>query len=217
MAATNLRDSVTVTRTKIWKGTFRLVVSDPDEYTSFPGRIESVIATSASADDKYTLASGLTDLGPTTTDGLTVRRTAELSDGIELDQRRTNLDEGEPDTWAMSCEATLRHTDLDNFGIAWEGGTQRTHAANGTHVAQHSLALDAPQEFTARMLFAVQEDPSNGNMRVFAFRDATPAVDSESVLGRTEATNLPLTMTLRADTSIDENSGQFGMIFEEDA
>ena len=108
-------DSITVTRTKVYKGAARLVVSDPDQLTSLPGALESVMNPSTPADGgtAYELASGWIDLGPTTEDGVTIRREAELDDGIPLDQRNTNLDEGEPEKWSMEMETfplTARET-----------------------------------------------------------------------------------------------------------
>jgi len=213
-------DAITVTRTKIYKGAARLVVSDPDLLTSFPGRLESVMNPAEPiTGTAYALATGWVDLGPTTEDGVTVRREAELSDGIPLDQRTTNLDEGEPEKWAMTAEATLMHTDLETIQKAWEGGTLRSYPEDAAHVAQHALDMDAPSAFTQRMAAFIQEDPhpDSEKLRVFVFRQTTPAVEgTEMNLQSKEATGLPLTLNLKADTSISEGSGQFGKIYEED-
>jgi hypothetical protein len=211
-------DRITVTRDEIYKGAARLVVSDPDVLTSFPGRLESVMQPSAPiSGTAYELASGWDDLGPTTEDGIAIRREAELSDGIALDQRKTNLDEGEPEDWSMEAESTLMHTSLENFQKAWQGGTLRAFAQDGSHVAQHALDLDAASSFTERMAAFIQEDPKSGKLRVFAFRTAIPQVDgSEVTLQSGEATGLPLKLKLKADPAISEGSGQFGKIYEED-
>jgi hypothetical protein len=211
-------DSITVTRDSIYKGPGRLVASDPDTLTSFPGALESIMnPASPVAGTAYALATGWIDLGPTTEDGIILRREAELSEGIPLDQRRANLDEGEPENWLMELETTLLHTDLDNINKTWEAGTKRTIAASGSNVAQHSLDLDAPANFTERMAAVIQEDPKSGKLRAFAFRNAIPQVDgSEMNIQENEATGLPLKLKLRMDESISEGSGQFGKIFEED-
>jgi len=216
--AEHMIDNVTVTRDEIYKGAARLLVSDPDSLTSFPGRLESVMnPASPVTGTAYALASGWLDLGPTTEDGVTIRREAELSDGIPLDQRKTNLDEGEPENWTMEAEATLLHTSLLNLQKGWEGGTLRAFTADGSHVAQHALDLDAPSSFTERMAAFVQEDPKSGKFRSFVFRAAIPQVDgSELTLQSDEASGLPLKLKLKADTSISEGSGQFGKIYEED-
>lgn len=212
-------DSITVTRTKVYKGAARLVISDPDQVTSFPGRLESVMQPSVPVSGTaYELTTGWSDLGPTTEDGVTIRREAELGDGIALDQRNTNLDEGEPENWSMELETTLLHTDLATFQIAWEGGTLRNHDADASHVAQAALDLDAPANFTERMIAAIQEDPasSSGKLRLFVFRKAIPQVDgSEVSLQSGEATGLPVTFKLKADETVSEGSGQFGRIYEE--
>jgi len=210
-------DSITVTRTKIYKGASRLMYAA--EGTSFPGVLEHIMNPAVpAAGVAYALDADWTDLGPTTEDGVTIRRSADLSDGIPVDQRQTNLDEGEPDNWTMELETALLHTDLDMFLIAWEGGNKRTiPAAGGTNVAQHSLDLDAPATFTERLLAVAQEDPKSGGLRIFAFRSVIPQVDgSEVVVQSGEASNLPLKFKLSADTTISEGDGQFGKIFEED-
>jgi len=206
---TKMIDSVTVTRSKIYKGASRLVVDDQTgTFSSFPGAFDSVMSPTT-----YVLESGLTDLGPTSEDGVTIRREAEVSEGIPIDQRESNLDEGEPEKWAMEAEATLLHTDLDTFQVAWEGGTKRTIAAP---TAQHSLDLDAPSVFTERMAFFIQEDVKESKLRLFAFRKAIPQVESEVALKGSEATGLPIKFRLKADETVAEGSGQFGKIFEID-
>lgn len=215
--AQHMIDSITVTRDSIYKGAGRLLVSDPDVLTSFPGRLESVMNPAApKTGTAYELVTGWTDLGPTSDDGVTLRREAELSDGIVLDQRVAALDEGEPERWQMQAEMTLMHTSLANFRIAWEGGLLRAFADDGSHVAQHSLDLDAPASFTQRMAAFVQEDPKSEKLRMFVFRSSVPQVDSEIQLRRQEATGLPLTLKLKSDETVSEGSGQFGKIFEED-
>jgi hypothetical protein len=207
---TQMIDAITVTRAKVYKGASRLVVDDgTGTFTSFPGALDSVMNPTT-----YVLQSGLTDLGPTTEDGVTIRREAELSEGIPLDQRQTNLDEGEPENWTMEAEATLMNTDLDTFQLAWEGGTKRTISAP---TAQHSLDLDAPSSFTERMAFFLQEDPKSSKLRMFAFRKAIPQVDGSEVnLQSGEGTGLPVKWKLKADETVSEGSGQFGKIFEID-
>ena len=211
-------DSITVTRANIYQGAARLVVSDPDLLTSFPGRLESIMKPATPiTGTAYELATGWTDLGPTSDDGVTIRREAELSDGIVVDQRNTALDEGEPDKWTMEAEANLMETTLENFQKMWEGGTLRAHAQDGSHVAQHVLDLDAPASFTERMAAFIQEDPSTGKLRAFAFRKTIPQVEgSEIALKSSEATALPLKLKLKSDETVSEGSGQFGRIYEED-
>jgi hypothetical protein len=206
---TKMIDAVTVTEAKIYKGAARVVISDPDEFTSFPGAFDTVMDPTT-----YELQSGLSDLGPTTEDGVAIRRTADLSDGIPLDQRETALYEGEPERWSMEAEVTFLHTDLDTIQIAWEGGTKRTIASP---TAQHSLDLDAPSTFTERMVFVIQESAKTEKLRMHAYRKAVPQVDgSEMAIKGSEATGLPTKFKLRADENVAQGSGQFGKIFEID-
>lgn len=216
--ATNLMDAISVTRTKIYKGACRLVYADPNIYTSFPGRLESVMQPSSPADagaTAYELVHGLYDVESTTEDGVVLRRVAELSDGIPIDQRAFALDEGEPESWDMEAECTLLNTSQEMLQVVWELGTLTAQTADATHVAAHRLSIGAPSTFTERMAFLIQEDPKSGKLRIFAFRQAKPQVDSELNLQKTEATGLPLTLKLDADPAITDDD-PFGCIFEED-
>lgn len=209
---TQMIDSITVTRANIFKGAARLLVSDPTTLTSFPGRFESIMNAST-----YALEDGWTDLGPTSEDGVTIRREAELSEGIPLDQRRTNLDEGEPENWSMEAEANLMETTLENIDKAWEAGTLRAYASDGSHAAQHALDLDAPGSFTERMAAFIQEDPKTDELRVIVFRKMVPMPDgTELSMQKGEASGIPFKFRLKADESISEGSGQFGRIYELD-
>lgn len=205
-------DSITVDRDTIYKGAARLVYSDPDTVTSFPGRFESVMNATT-----YALEAGWTDFGATTEDGVTVTREAELSEGIPVDQRRSPLDENEPENWNMAAEATLLDNSLTNIALVWEAGTLRAHAAEGGNAAQHILDLDAPGTFTERMMAAIQEDPKTSKLRMLCFRKVKPKVDgSELSMSRTEASELPVAFTLASDEDVSEGSGQFGRVYELD-
>lgn len=217
--ATNLMDAISIDRDKIYKGACRLVIADPTAYTSFPGRLESVMQPSAPADageTAYALADGLSDVESTSEDGVMLRRTAELSEGIAIDQRGFSLDEGEPESWDMECEFTLMNTDLDMLKIFWELGTKVTQAADATHVAAHKLNVGAPTAFTERMVFLIQEDPKTEKLRMFCFRIAKPQVDgSELPLQKTGASGLGVKLKLQADPAITDED-PFGCVFEED-
>lgn len=205
-------DVITVDRDTIYKGAARLVYSNPVSLTSFPGRFESVMNATT-----YALVAGWTDFGATTEDGVMIRREASLTDGIPVDQRRSPLDEGQPETWNMAAETTLLNNSLTNIAIAWEAGTLRAHTAAGGNAAQHVLDLDAPGEFTQRMMCAIQEDPISNKLRMACFRKVTPKVDgSELSMSRTNASELPVTFTLASDEDVAEGSGQFGRIYELD-
>ena len=208
----NMIDAITITRSKIYKGGSRLIYSDPDTLTSFPGRFESVMNATT-----FALESGWSDFGATTEDGVTLTREAELSEGIPLDQRVTPLNENEPEKWTMALEATLISTDLDNIALAWEAGTNHALAEGGGYAAQHALDLDAPTSFTERMLGVIQEDPKSSKLRMAVFRVAKPKVEGgELSISRTDASELPATFTLTTDPNISAGYGQFGRIYELD-
>ena len=215
--STKMVDGLTVNRNKIYKGAGRLVVSDPETLTSFPGALESVINPASPADggDPYALADGWSDAGPTTDDGYTLTRSMEESDGITVDQRGYVLDEGEPEGWEMGLETTLLDTSLESIKRVWKGGAIRTITASGSNVAQQALDLDAPTSLTERMAAVVQEDPKTGKLRVAVFRKTVAVIDSEINMQRTEASELPFELRLKADPNISEGSGEFGRIYEE--
>jgi len=203
-----LAENITVTRNNIYRGTCQVAVSNAS-YSSFPGEIESVINPTT-----YAIAAGYTPLGGTSEDGVVIRRSAELSEGISIDQRRTNLDEGEPDSWGMEAELTLMETDLDNLAIAWEGGT--VVDITGSQINQKMMPISAPGTFTEKVFIVVQEDVKTGRLRVAAMRKATPMVDgSELNMQKSSATGLALKLKLKADEDIAEHHGAFGKMFEE--
>jgi len=178
-------------------------------YTSFPGELESVINPTT-----YALDSAYSPLGGTSEDGVVLRRTAELFDGIPIDQRRTALDEGEPEAWSMEAEVTLMETDLENLQIAWEGGTLVD--ITGSVVNQKMMPLGAPAAFTERVFVIIQEDVKSSRIRVAALRKTTAMVDgSEINMQKTDATGLAFKIKVRADETVAEHHGPFGKMFEE--
>ena len=203
----SLIDNVSVTRNQVYKGSGVLALGT---LTSFPGELETVINPTT-----YALGNGLTIYAPTTEDGVTLNRTAEVSDGIAIDQRKANLDEGEPEGWSMECGVTLLRTDAQALAMAWELGT--VESVTGSVVSQTVTPISAPATFTERELYLIQEDAKTGRLRVFAFRKAVPQPDGDLNAQSEEASGLPITFRLREDTSVAEADGSFGKIFEEDA
>jgi len=201
-----LVSQITVDRDDVWKGTSYLVYGS---LASFPGELESVINPTT-----YALADGLTALVPTTEDGVAIRRATESEDGIPLDQKNYNLDEGDPGSTTMEMNTTLLDSTVDVLKIVW--GTPDPVSVTGSVVNQARLPLNAPATWTERQLYVIQEDAKTGLIRVFAFRKAVPSVDSEMNIQRTEATGLPAAFKLRPDTTIADHHGPYGFIFEED-
>lgn len=203
----SLVDNISITRAETYKGTGYILYGNLD---SFPGALESIIHPTT-----YVLAAGLTTLCPTTEDGVTIKRTAEVSDGIPIDQKRINLDEGEPTAWNMEGSCTLLNSDVDVVKIVWQ--TPEPDAVSGSVVEQKRLALGAPETFTERELYIVQEDYYTGRMRAFAFRKTVSQTDSEINIQSEEASGLAAAWKFRADETLTEHHGPFGFIFEEDA
>jgi len=202
-----LVDNISVARNEVYKGASYLVLGS---LASFPGELESVIHPTT-----YALAEGLTAYAPTTEDGVTLNRSAEVSDGIAIDQRKSNLDEGEPDAWEMEAGTTLLKTNAAALAVAWELGTVESHT--GSVVSQTVTPISAPTTFTERQLYIIQEDAKTGRLRVFAFRKAVVQPDGDLNVQSEEASGLPTTFKIREDTDITAHHGSFGKIFEEDA
>jgi hypothetical protein len=203
----SLVDNVSITRNQVYKGSGVLAIGS---LASFPGELESVINPTT-----YVLGSGIAAYVPTSEDGVTLNRTAEVSDGIAIDQRKSNLDEGEPEAWSMGLGTTLLRTDAAMLKIAWELGT--VEPLVGSVVSQTVTPISAPSTFTEQELYLIQEDAKTGRLRVFAFRKAVPQPDGDLNAQSEEASGLPVTFKLREDTSVAAHHGSYGKIFEEDA
>jgi hypothetical protein len=201
-----LSDNITITRSETYKGTAYVLIGS---LASFPGELESVINPST-----YAVTAGLVALCPTTEDGVTVGRTAEVSDGIAIDQKSYNLDEGEPTGWAQTVGFTMLNTDVDFLKYVW--ATDDPVSVVGSVVNQKRLPLGAPTSFTERELYIVQEDITTKRLRVFAFRKAVPQTDSELNAQSEEAAGASASFKCRADTTLADHHGPFGFIFEED-
>lgn len=203
----SLVDNITVTRPKVYKGASYVVYGN---LASFPGELESVIHPTT-----YELAAGLTAICPTTEDGVTIGRTIEVSDGIPIDQKRYALDEGEPETTSMQVGFTSLDTDVETLHILWE--TPAPVSVAGSVVNQKRLPLNAPETFTERQLYIIQEDFKTGRLRVFAFRKAVPQPDGEINAQSSEASGAPASFRIRPDLAIVDHHGPYGHIFEEEA
>ena len=199
-----------VTEGNVWRGAARFLYADSG--TSFPGEMESVIHPNT-----YVLANGWNDFGGTSEDGLTLTREFEGSDGVPIDQRAYNLFEGDPTRWMMKVAATLMETDPDNLSIAWELPTA-TDVTGSVATSQKKLVLDAPITLVKRMVAAVQEHPSGGNLRVVVFRIAALAPGAkEMIMTADTGSGVPIELNCKADPDVANDDGPFGVIFRETA
>lgn len=204
----SLIDTISVTRNQVFKGPCYIAYAPTS--TSFPGELESVINPTT-----YALDAAWTEICPTTEDGATLRRSVEVFDGIPIDQKKSNLSEGEPDSWTQEVTFTPVNTTTDVLQIIWAAGD--VQAVTGSVVNQQRLPLSAPATFTERLLAVIQEDPETTRMRVAVFRKAIPQVDSEMNIQDSEASGAPATFKCREDTTIGAHHGTFGVILEENA
>lgn len=203
-----LFDSV-VTEGNIWKGATRLLYAD--DGTSFPGELESVIHPTT-----FVLSAGWNDFGGTTEDGVTITREFEGSDGVDVDQLNYPLFEGDPTRWLMSLSASLLETDPDNLAIVFE--LPAATDVSGSVVEQKKMVFNAPTSVTERVVAAVQQNPTNDNLRVFVFRQAQPTPESrELVLSKSEGSAVEITFSLEADSAIADADGPFGVLYRQNA
>ena len=207
--ADTLTNVMTLDENKIYRGPSRLLYGRIG--LTEPTKIEDVIDPST-----YVLASGYYDWGFTDEDGVTVSREAELFDGIPLDQRKSNLYEGEPENWMMSLSTNMVDADIDSLIRVWELGSKTTLSSGAGQIAQTKTTIGAPQAFTERRVAVVQEDNKTGRLRMLWFRKAIPMQESsETQISDSGAAMVPLSMKISQDLDIADSSGPFGLIFEE--
>jgi len=205
---TTLVDLVPVDRDDVFKGA-AMIASRVS--TTVPTKLEDLINLTS-----FAIASGFVDLGGTSEDGVTITRTASLTDGIKVDQRKVALDKGEPETWEMSLACNLIDTTYASLVSALQYGTVTALGAQGGQVAQHQVSVDAPAAFTEKQFVVFQQDVKSLRTRAWWFRKAIPAVDGEMALKSADPTTVPFKLTINTDSTVAEGSGQFGLYFEED-
>lgn len=207
--ADTLTNVMTLTEDNIYRGPSRLVYGRIG--LTEPTKIEDVIEPST-----YVLASGYFDLGFTSEDGVSVNREMDTFDGIPLDQRKTNVYEGQPENWTMSLTCDMVYADVATMAIIWELGDTTTLGAEAGQIAQTKTTVGAPQSLTERRVVVLQEDNETGRMRMLWFRKAIPMQEgSETQIYDGGAAMLPLAMKLDQDLDVTDSSGPFGLIFEE--
>lgn len=207
--ADTLTSVMTLDENKIYRGPSRLLYGRIG--LTAPVKIEDVIDPTT-----YALASGYYDWGMTDEDGVNISRESELFDGIPLDQRKTNLYEGEPENWMMALSTNMVDADLDTLIRAWELGDKTTLTSEAGRVAQTYTTIGAPQAMTERRMAVVQEDNKTGRLRLFWFRKCIPMQEaSETQIFDGGAALVPLSVKIDQDLDVTDAQGPFGLIFEE--
>ena len=115
-----------VEESKIYKGAGRVVYAASGQ--TFPSAIDDVIN-----DSTFVLASGWNDFGATTKDGITISRSFEKDEGVEVDQLAANVLLGGVVKWTGQVSMTLLHSSLEMMQIAMEAGTIATAAGEQTN------------------------------------------------------------------------------------
>lgn len=206
--ADTLTNVMTLTEDNIYRGPSRLVYGRIG--LTEPTKIEDVIDPST-----FVLASGYYDLGFTSEDGVSINREMETFDGIPLDQRKTNVYEGQPENWTMSLSCDMVYADVATMAIIWELGDTTDLAADVGRVEQTKTAMGAPQSLTERRVVVLQQDNETERLRMFWFRKAIPMQEgSETQVYDGGASMLPLSMKLDQDLDVTDTNGPFGLVFE---
>jgi len=209
--ADTLTSVMTLDENKVYRGPSRLVYGRIG--LTEPTKIEDVIDP-----DTFVLTSGYNDWGFTSEDGVTITRETEPFDGIPLDQRKTNLYEGEPEDWSMSLSCDMVDADLSTLIRNWELGELTALASEAGRVAQKKTTIGAPQALTERRLVVLQADNKTSRLRMFWFRKTIPMQESsETQIYDGGAAMVPLSMKLDQDLDVTDANGPFGLIFEVDA
>jgi len=204
----DLFDSV-VDESKVYKGAGRVVygLATDDGGPSFPTKIEDVIDPST-----FVLASGWTDIGATTRDGVKVTRTVEMEEGVETDQLAASILKGYPKKWEGQASFTWLHTDVDSLKIAFEADDPS--AVAGSEGDQKELKFGSPTSLTERQLCVIQRHSRTNKYRMVALRRVIKSAEEIELAFQSEdATKVAMSFDLLADTeqAVGEN---FGSVFE---
>lgn len=206
--ADTLTSVMTLDENKVYRGPSRLVAGRIG--LTAPTKIEDVIDPTT-----FVLASGYFDLGFTSDDGVSVNRSMETFDGIAIDQRKTNIYEGQPENWTMSLTCDLVDTDVATMAIVWELGDTTTLEADVGQIAQTRTTIGAPQSLTERRVAVLHQDNKTERLRMLWFRKVIPMQeDSETQIYDGGASMLPLSMKIDQDLDVTDANGPFGLVFE---
>ena len=191
-----------VSESKIFKGAGRVVYAAAAQ--TFPAAIADVINPTT-----FVLASGWSDFGATTRDGITITRGFDKDEGVEVDQLATNVLKGGVKNWRGQVGMTLLHSSLEMMKIAMEGDDIQTNS-------ERYMDVGSPSAVTDRKLAVIQKHSKTGNLRVFAFRKASLAAEELSIAFQSEEpSSIPLTFDLEADLDIaDVKTNMFRVIEE---
>lgn len=190
-----------VTESKIFKGAGRVVYAGSVQ--GFPTQLSDVIDTGT-----FVLASGWSDFGATTTDGITVTRAFDKDEGVEVDQLASRVLKGGVKNWRGTVGMTLLHSSLEMMKIAMEGGDIETGSGERT------LLVGSPSSVTERKIAVLQKHSKTSKLRMIVFRKATLAAEELSMAIKSgDAVGIPVKFDLEADSEIaDPTENMFAVI-----
>lgn len=182
------------------RGAARLLIAGTT--IAFPTTVGDVINLST-----YDAQTGWVDVGATKT-GITVTRN-NTEETFDVDQILGDID-SRPVTYEQSVATALAEVTLENFVIAWEGGTITTSGG------YRQLGIGEPSVYTRRRL-AVIFQKANGKLRMHAFRKVQrQAQESAIPYNKTgEQQSIPVTFRALADTSISDVNTRTQVIFDQ--
>lgn len=196
-----------VTGTNVVKGAGRLLVADTA--TPFPEGIADVIVLTAGG-TQYDPTSAWTDVGATT-GGIVITRGFD-TEGYTVDQ--VNGDLGEDITgWTNTIETSLAETTLENFDLAWIGGS----VAEGDTDEEY-ITFGDPATVPQKKLAVLFQD-RYGYIRMYAFRLVQRAGDDSALTHEKGGDPLSLPVLFRAfpDTTVDDRDARVFTIFQQTA
>lgn len=182
------------------RGAARLLVAGTT--IAFPTGISDVINLST-----YDAMSGWSDVGATKT-GITITHN-NTEETFDVDQILGDID-SRPVSYEQTVATALAEVTLENFQLAWEGGTISTSGSF------RSMGVGEPASYTRKRL-AIIFQKANGKLRMHAFRKTQKSAQESAIpFNKTgEQQSIPVTFRALADTSISDVNTRTQVIFDE--
>jgi len=182
------------------RGAARLLVAGTT--IAFPTGIGDVINLSS-----FDAQTGWVDVGATKT-GITITHN-NTEETFDVDQILGDID-SRPVSYEQTVATALAEVTLENFQVAWEGGTISTSGGF------RSMGVGEPAVYTRRRL-AIIFQKANGKLRMHAFRKVQKAAQESAIpYNKTgEQQSIPVTFRALADTSIADVNTRTQVIFDQ--
>lgn len=205
---TALAKALVVDETKMYRGENRVLLGTLGT-TVFPDTIEDIISLTT-----FLPTTNWVDLGVTSTDGITIERSQDVDEGIEIDQRDYALRRGRLSNISYTITGSLMYTDNATLKKVWNSPLLTTIAAvSGTNVAQTVIDLGSPPSLTRYPIAILQQDDKSGKIKAYVFRQAMFTETGGIAINRSDPSMLEITMEVDPDTSQTDGT-DFGRVFE---